>query len=97
MGVVYHNSGQHGLITMPRIFFKVAYSFMVGASAPILLGYLADFLFSAHATKFLFETKNGVIVLVFFGLVGVSWIIWEGEFIDDVKPTHWTRHRGNSN
>ena len=77
-------------------FFKVAFCFGVGAGIPMLISGLADLLTGSHTGRILAGTKDGAAVLIVFGLFGVALAIWDGQFVDDVKPTQSTRRR-NSN
>ena len=51
--------------------------------------FLTDLLFASDFYEWLFFTSWGVIALVSFGLTGVALAIWDGQFIGNVKPTHW--------
>jgi hypothetical protein len=77
-------------------FFKVLFCFGVGAAIPMLISGLADFLSGGHTGRTLVGTIDGIAVLIVFGLFGISLAIWDGQFVDDVKPTHLRRRR-NSN
>lgn len=74
-------------------FFKVLFCFGVGVGIPMLIAGLADLLLGSHTVRILTGTEDGIAVLIVFGLFGVALAIWDGQFVDDVKPTHWTRRR----
>ncbi|MDE2476072.1 MAG: hypothetical protein KGO48_13545 [Alphaproteobacteria bacterium] len=59
----------------------------------MLIAGLADLLLGSHTVRILTGTEDGIAVLIVFGLFGVALAIWDGQFVDDVKPTLWTRRR----
>lgn len=81
---------------MGVVFFKVIFCFAVGAAIPMLMTSLADLVSGSHTDHILVGTMHGIAVLIVFGLFGVTLAIWDGQFINDIKPTHSRRHR-NSN
>lgn len=77
-------------------FFKVLFCFGVGAGIPMVISGVADLIAGSHTGKVLIGTMHGIAVLIVFGVFGVTLAIWDGQFVDDVKPTRETRRR-NSN
>lgn len=75
------------------VFFKVLFCFGVGAGIPMLISGLADLLSGSHTVRILVGTTHGMAALIVFGLFGVALAVWDGQFVDDVKPTHWTRRK----
>lgn len=82
---------------MFELLFKVTFCFGLGPGVLVLISELVDFLTGYHFSHALFGTRNGALILIFSGLVAVSLAIWGGQFVEDVKPTHWSRRRKNSN
>jgi hypothetical protein len=74
-----------------KVFFKVAFCFGTGVGVLILFCLMADFLCGQRFLQSLTHTYTGAIVAIVIGLASVSLAIWDGQFIDDVKSTHWTR------
>jgi hypothetical protein len=77
-------------------FFKVLFCFGVGAGIPMVISGLAELLSGSNTVQTLVDTRDGIAVLIVFGLFGVSLAIWDGQFVDDVKPSHSTRRRNSS-
>ena len=77
-------------------FFKVLFCFGIGVGIPILVSGVAELLSGSHTVQTLLDTRDGIAVLIVFGLFGVTLAIWDGQFVDDVKARQSTRH-GNSN
>jgi len=80
-----------------RLFLKVIYIFLLGVgvlSIPLFIidftvnSQMADYLLS---NKALFDNKIGISLFDLIGIVSVTLAIWDGQFVDDVKPTHWSR------
>jgi len=69
--------------------YRVFSMFILGNSIFLMPLFLISFIFSMDIEAKLFH-GNGVIALLFFGVIGVAWGIREGEFISDVKESHWT-------
>ncbi len=78
------------------VFFKVLFCFGIGSGIPILVSGLTELLSGSHAVQTLIGTMDGVAVLIVFGLFGVTLAIWDGQFVGQVKPTHWTRRRNTN-
>lgn len=72
-------------------FFKVLFCFGVGAGIPMVISGVAELLSGSHTVQTLVGTRDGIVVLIIFGLFGVTLAIWDGQFADDVKPTHSSR------
>lgn len=81
---------------MFETYFKVAFCCGLGMSMPMWLALPIDFLTNTTLFNALIYTHGGRLVMLGFGLLGVAWAIWEGEFIDDVTSSHWSRrHRAD--
>lgn len=74
-------------------FFKVLFCFGIGVGIPILVSGLADLITGSHTGRILTGTMHGITALIVFGLFGVTLAIWDGQFVDDVKPKQSTRRR----
>lgn len=79
------------------LFIKVIFVFILGVvvvSIPLFVidftvnSQMADYLLSNEA---LFDNKMGLRLLDLVGTASVALAIWDGQFVDDVKPTHWSR------
>jgi len=77
-------------------FFKVLFCFGVGAGIPMVIAGVTELLSGSHTVQTLAGTRDGIAVLIVFGLFGVTLAIWDGQFIGDVKPTR-SRRRRNPN
>ena len=69
--------------------YRVFWMFILGNSVCLMPLFLIGAIFGIDIEAKLFH-GNGVIALMFFGIIGVAWGIREGEFISDVKESHWT-------
>jgi hypothetical protein len=72
-------------------FFKVCYCFAIADGVLFLFSLLIDFVFSVKTYEYLTTNTTGYVIQVITILFGLTWMIRDGEFIDDVKSTHWTQ------
>jgi uncharacterized membrane protein len=72
-------------------FFKVCYCFAIADGLLFLFSWLIDFIFSVQTYEHLSTNTTGYVIQVITSLFGLTWIIRDGEFIDDIKSSHWTQ------
>ena len=92
-----YQSGENKVYKFGSLFIKVIFVFILGVvvvSIPLFVidftvnSQMADYLLSNEA---LFDNKMGLRLLDLVGTAAVALAIWDGQFVDDVKPTHWSR------
>ena len=72
-----------------KLIFRVLFMFMLGWSIFLIPLLLTGILIDLDIKAILFH-GDGVFALILFGIVGVAWGIREGEFIGDIKESHWS-------
>jgi hypothetical protein len=78
-------------------FSKVCICFGLANGLLLLFSWLIDFIFNVQTYEYLSTNRTGYILQVIASLFGFTWIIREGEFIDDVKSSHWTQQEKYKN
>ena len=71
--------------------FKVAFWHLLGISIFCVLMKSSDMIFGTTIINFLFETTNGVWALNGVGIISVSIAVWDGQFANMVKKSHWSQ------
>jgi hypothetical protein len=72
-------------------YFKVAYCFFLGDSL-LQIGTIAiDYISGTQLNNAMNSTRGGLAIQLFFSLIGMTWIIRDGEFLDDIKASHWSQ------
>lgn len=74
-------------------YFKVTFCFLLSDSLLQLGTVVIDFLADSHLNTLMNSTKNGFVIQLLFSLFGMTWIIRDGEFIDDIKASHWSQKK----
>jgi len=74
-------------------YFKVAFCFLLSVSLLQIGTVVIDFLAGSDLNTLMNSTKNGLVIQLLFSLFGMTWIIRDGQFIDDVKASHWSRNK----
>jgi len=74
-------------------YFKVTFCFLLGDSLLQLGTAVIDFFAGSHLNAAMNSTKNGLVIQLLFSLFGMTWIIRDGEFIDDIKASHWSQKK----
>lgn len=72
-------------------YFKVHIYFLLSDSLLQIGTVVIDFLAGSHLNTLMNTTKNGLAIQLLFSLFGMAWIIRDGQFIGDVKASHWSR------
>ena len=73
------------------LLFRVSYIFIVGVGLLFIVIVLCDFVLNTNYwenIENLWDTK-GFLVVIFSGITSVTWAIRDGQFLDDIKPSHW--------
>jgi hypothetical protein len=79
------------------LFFKLVFIFFLGAGVLLTPLYIIDFFIGSELIKVLlgkkaiFDNQAGISLLDVAGIISVALAIWDGQFVDDVKPSHWSR------
>ena len=74
-------------------YFKVGFCFLLGDSLLQLGTVVIDFLVGSDLNTAMNGTGNGLVIQLLFSLFGMTWIIRDGEFIDDIKASHWSQRK----
>lgn len=72
-------------------YFKVTFCFLLSDSLLQIGTVVLDFLAGSSLNTLMNSTQNGLVIQLLFSLFGMTWIIRDGQFIDDVKASHWTQ------
>ena len=72
-------------------YFKVTFCFLLGDSLLQIGTVVIDFVAGTSLNTLMNSTKSGLVIQLLFSLFGIAWIIRDGEFIDDVKASHWSQ------
>lgn len=78
-------------------FFKVGFCYALANGLVLLLSWIIDFIFSVQTYEYLSTNKTGYAIQVIASLFGLTWIIRDGEFIDDIKSSHWSQQDKKKN
>jgi len=73
------------------LIFKVFYIFALGVGILFIGILLCDFVLNTNYwgnIENLWDTK-GFFVVIFSGIISVAWAIRDGQFLDDLKASHW--------
>tara|TARA_R110002096_G_scaffold266710_1_gene460277 strand:- start:74723 stop:74986 length:264 start_codon:yes stop_codon:yes gene_type:complete len=76
-------------------FYKVSFCFLISLNILVIPSFLFDFIFNTQLIDWLTYSNTGHAALVILGLFGLTWIVRDGEFIDDVKSSHYSRKHIN--
>ena len=71
------------------VIYKVAWIYVLAVGTLLLPLYAIDFIFDSSAVNYIWKTPTGLCLLHLLGIIGLSYAIWDGEFVNDVKPSHW--------
>lgn len=74
-------------------YFKVIFCFLLSDSLLQLGTVVIDFLSGSHINTVMNSTKNGLVIQLLFSLFGMTWIIRDGQFIDDINASHWSQKK----
>jgi hypothetical protein len=80
-----------------KTYVKVIFCFLISDSLLQLATVLIDFLAGSNLNTTMNSTRNGLEIQLFFSLFGMTWIIRDGEFIDDIKASHWSQKEKYNN
>ena len=72
-----------------NVFYKVGFIYALGFSIMIIFALIVDFIFSAHLYETVTETVVGFYVGTSLGLLSLSLSIIDGQFVEDLKDSHW--------
>jgi hypothetical protein len=92
-----YQSGENKVSKFGNLFFKVIFIFLLGVGILSIPLFIIDFTINTQmadyllSNKALFDNKMGISLAVLVGIISVALAIWDGQFVDDVKPTHWSR------
>lgn len=79
---------------MFSVLWKTLMINFLGIGLLIGVSLLLDFVFGSEISDWITLSWKSTMVVNGVGTIAVALAIWDGQFIDDVKPTHWTRRRG---
>lgn len=81
------------------LFLKVLFIYLLGVSVVLIPLFVMDFTLGTNMTNYLlsknalFDNEIGMRLFDFIGISSIVLAIWDGQFFDDVKLTHWSRKR----
>ena len=78
---------------MFRTFYEVTFIYFLGLGLLVLLLNLIDLVFSSNYYGFFFFSVQGLRFTSLFGTFAVAWSIREGQFISDIKSSHWSQKK----
>ena len=71
--------------------YKVVFCFVLGDAFLIIISYTIDFIIDGEIISYLTTSSSGYIIQGVAGLISMTWVIRDGEFIDDIKSSHWSQ------
>jgi hypothetical protein len=75
---------------MLNTFWKVAFCHMLGISLLMISAFALDVIgLLPDASDRITRNFEDIWIFSFFGVLAVSLAIWDGQFIDDIKESHW--------
>jgi len=72
-----------------KVFYKVGFIYALGFSIMIIFALIVDFIFSSNLYETVTETIVGFYVGTLLGLLSLSLSIIDGQFVKDLKESHW--------
>jgi len=85
-----------------NLLFKVFFIFFLGVAFISIPAYIFDLIANTKMFEYLFSNKPlfgnyfGVSLFDFIGIFSIALAIWDGQFVNNVKPNHWSiKSKGN--
>ena len=70
------------------VFYKVTWIYLLSIGLLLFPLYSIDWIFSIKSIDYIWNTPTGLGSLHLVGIIGLSYAIWDGEFVNEVKPSH---------
>ena len=71
------------------VIYKVIWIYLLAISFLLFPLYALDYFFEGNLVDYIWNTVTGLGLIHLAGILGLSYAIWEGDFVDSVKPSHW--------
>ncbi len=79
------------------VFYKVAWVYVLSIFILVFPLYCIDWITNNNLVTYLWDSKAGAGALHLIGIIGVSWVIWDGHFTKDSRQEYMkSREEGKS-